>query len=782
MSAPPLDTSNDHTLKALLLAAPRLPLQRLTATPDEHLWQHTAALLAEAAQRCAEPEPLVSVILPTRDRAKVLAAAVASVLAQSHQRLELIIIDDGSRDGTAALLAALRDPRIRVIDGGGKGVAYARNLGLAARRGGYVFYLDSDNVWHPNHIRNLLTAMRISGADCAYDILRMVRPNAPNRYLAESFDWNECLKGNYIDLNVFAHRADLIQAPKDAFDPALWRMEDWDFILRLTRGRAVAFAPVPGCDYSDDPRDAGRISVREPHLFQRLLREKIASGVSISELIERRSFRIALRAEEPDQQPLAQALGAALRRAGHAVNIAAAGSPFQRAADLTVLFGLTPPTGARPDDMLALVLSETVPDPEYLQFDRFDVLCCVQAAQAAHLTAILRRPVQEIPLHPEGTKDFDALAFTLIASLRRALAGKRRARSYAPAPGLLKQRRLKVGLLAQRGRNWPNASAYLRVIAPLTTPRALQHLELVELTGANDARMNDCQICLVQRLALPNVAAAEALADSLRQRGATLAVDTDDAFAPVGAGRERVTAFDALLQRADLVTFASKPLQVAQGHRAARSLVVENRLDPRVWRGGKPAAPWSDDDPLRLVYLGTPTHDADFACLSTALDCLEALHPGRFRLTVLGALAKPPAAAWLTPEGAHLTQTGYPDFCQRALRFAPFHVGVAPLAPGAFNDAKSDIKFLDYTALGAAALLANRAPYAQPLARGLAWGVGPTPNDWQTALQTLWNERDAAQERLAAARAWLWAERSTFAPGGMVDALLSAVGESCDVD
>ena len=96
------------------------------------------------------PQPLVSVIIPTYNRSAFLRSALDSVLRQTLDELELIVIDDGSRDDTPALLDSLADRRVEVTTHTlNRGIAEARNSGLLAARGKYVAWLDSDDVAGP---------------------------------------------------------------------------------------------------------------------------------------------------------------------------------------------------------------------------------------------------------------------------------------------------------------------------------------------------------------------------------------------------------------------------------------------------------------------------------------------------------------------------------------------------------------------------------------------------------------------------------------------------------
>lgn len=95
--------------------------------------------------------PEVSIILPTFNRVDVIGRAVASILRQTHRDWELLVIDDGSNDGTVERLDGL-DPRIRFIRQANQGVAAARNSGLAAAQGRFIAFMDSDDEWRPQFL------------------------------------------------------------------------------------------------------------------------------------------------------------------------------------------------------------------------------------------------------------------------------------------------------------------------------------------------------------------------------------------------------------------------------------------------------------------------------------------------------------------------------------------------------------------------------------------------------------------------------------------------------
>src|SRR5688572_5722307 len=98
------------------------------------------------------PEPQISVVVPAFNCAPYIGRALESVLRQVDSSVEVIVVDDGSTDGTATVLADYI-PRIRVIRQHNQGVAAARNHAIAEARGTWIAFLDSDDVWRGDRLR-----------------------------------------------------------------------------------------------------------------------------------------------------------------------------------------------------------------------------------------------------------------------------------------------------------------------------------------------------------------------------------------------------------------------------------------------------------------------------------------------------------------------------------------------------------------------------------------------------------------------------------------------------
>lgn len=123
-----------------------------------------------------ESDQLVSVIVPSFNAQATLEETLASIAAQSHARIEILIVDDGSTDATAAIATGFcqRDSRARLIRKANGGVASARNLGIAQAKGSFVAPIDADDLWHPDHLDFALAEMRRTNSAMAFSWYRAI--------------------------------------------------------------------------------------------------------------------------------------------------------------------------------------------------------------------------------------------------------------------------------------------------------------------------------------------------------------------------------------------------------------------------------------------------------------------------------------------------------------------------------------------------------------------------------------------------------------------------------
>ena len=878
--------------------------------------------LDDVAEQPPSPD-LVTVVMPTFNRAGTIAAAIRSVLAQSHAAFELIVVDDGSTDETVTVVESFRDPRIRLIREDHAGVSAARNRGLAEGRGRWIAYLDSDNRWMPWFLDVMLRALTRDGTAVGYCAVAL-RDDLGHLtgYRGGPFDWAECLDRNWIDLNGLVHARALIDEA-GGFDPKLRRMVDWDLILRLTRGRAVTYAPFVGCDYHDGRADPDRITVREPAAFEKLVRTKnqlsAAIGSPAFNDAFQLSFAIKIAAPRADKAVwgdyhFAESLAAAIERLGHRARVDCreewTGHELADEDVAIVLRGLLP-YPPRPGQIAFLW---AISHPDQIGWDEYDRFTRVFAASPSHqalLQQIVRPPVdlllqatdpdrfRPIPRAdnapallfvgnsrnadrevirwaleagcrptlygggwagrvPDELVEADAIEnrivaplyagagavlndhwpsmrafgivsnrlFDVAASGGRAIsdavpgidtlfgdavaqvdgpaavarAVTRFARAPEPEAGRRERAnrtatdhgfdrraeqlvraalqelglapptpspaddRLHVHIIARRGSQGWQSSAYIRLLAPLTDPLVADQLRVTIGTAADP--LPDCQVCIVQRTALDDVSAVDRLISHLGEAGAALVVDVDDAFRAIGPDhpeaayyRPLSAALDRAMASAAESWCSTEAVATSYAGLAGPRAIVANALDPRLWCDWR-AAPRSilSGDRVRMLYMGTHTHQADLARLRPALDRLHDERPGRFELTVIGIAGEIEPAPWLRPLALAGDATAYPRFVRWLREQGPFDVGLAPLADSAFNRAKSDIKLLDYAALGLLPVVEDAPAYrADPRAAELAI----LTSDWFGTLRDLVDHPDQAGDRARALQAHLWRSRAT---------------------
>lgn len=190
---------------------------------------------------------MISVILPAYNRKGTILRAVQSVLGQTYSDIELVVVDDGSTDGTGDVVTSIKDPRIKFLrTEANQGACAARNLGVAAAQGEWVAFQDSDDMWYSNKLEMQLLAASKQDVDIVFSAMRLVQKNGkPAGVVPEpSFPTGICTYEKLLERSRASTQA--IMGRRDCFlsepfDEAMPRMQDWDIILRLTRKYKICY-------------------------------------------------------------------------------------------------------------------------------------------------------------------------------------------------------------------------------------------------------------------------------------------------------------------------------------------------------------------------------------------------------------------------------------------------------------------------------------------------------------------------------------------------------------
>ena len=200
-------------------------------------------------------EEMVSIIIPTYNREKYIERAVQSILRQTYDKYEIIIVDDGSTDHTWEIIRMLeeKDDRIRYIKlDKNQGPAHARNVGMKEVKYEYIAFLDSDDEWHPNKLALQMDKIMEAKEETGLVFCRMsgIRRGREDRYVCpdQSIE-KETLEGDIFSRLLWAN---LIGTPTvlirkkcleqvGGFKESLTCLEDWEWILRIARKWRIGF-------------------------------------------------------------------------------------------------------------------------------------------------------------------------------------------------------------------------------------------------------------------------------------------------------------------------------------------------------------------------------------------------------------------------------------------------------------------------------------------------------------------------------------------------------------
>ena len=209
-------------------------------------------------ERHAQDCPKVSVVIPTYNRADLLPRAVNSVLAQTYQDYEIIIVDDCSPDDTQDVAAKFSDRRIRFVrHERNRGVSAARNTGIEYARGEYIAFLDDDDEWLPMKLKEQVEVIEASSekVGLVYGWMDTIEDSSGRRLPETRNTMAGDISEDMLAMNFPATTSVLLARTSAArqvggFDESMAIYEDPDFIFRISERYQVEVLPQGRCDAS----------------------------------------------------------------------------------------------------------------------------------------------------------------------------------------------------------------------------------------------------------------------------------------------------------------------------------------------------------------------------------------------------------------------------------------------------------------------------------------------------------------------------------------------------
>lgn len=204
-----------------------------------------------------------SLIMPTFNRSFCIKEAVNSVLEQTYQNFELIIVDDGSEDETEKLIEEtyaneLKSGKIVFCRVPHTGVSRARNIGLKLASSEWIGYVDSDNKIMSNYLETFANEMKKTKA---MSYFCRIKTREGGIVIGKKFKYKRLKESNYIDMGAFVHSVKLYKK-YGGFDENLKRFVDWDLVLTYTKHYKPHFINEILVDYNNS-KGHNRISTTQ---------------------------------------------------------------------------------------------------------------------------------------------------------------------------------------------------------------------------------------------------------------------------------------------------------------------------------------------------------------------------------------------------------------------------------------------------------------------------------------------------------------------------------------
>lgn len=216
-------------------------------------------------------EQLISVIIPTYNRKEKLVKCIESVLGQSYEKIEVLVVDDASTDGTEELFKNIADRRLKYFRyETNRGACYARNYGAERAEGELLAFQDSDDVWHADKLKKQYDFLIADGADlCFCGMNRVSEKGSRFYYPVHPFHPEHALE-EFLAENRASTQTMLMHRfvwEQLRFDEGIRRYQDWDFGIRAAEKVSLCYLPEALVDSEVSPDSISSRVKSYPHLL-----------------------------------------------------------------------------------------------------------------------------------------------------------------------------------------------------------------------------------------------------------------------------------------------------------------------------------------------------------------------------------------------------------------------------------------------------------------------------------------------------------------------------------
>ncbi|NEQ49719.1 MAG: glycosyltransferase [Leptolyngbya sp. SIO3F4] len=240
--------------------------------------------------------PAITVAIPVYNGARTIRSTLESILQQSFEDFEVVVIDDGSTDDTIKVVQQFDDSRIRLISYPNKGLAASRNRGIQQSRCELISFIDADDLWTVDKLADQLailqnapmTSVAYSWTDCIDQADRFCRRGS--HISAEGDVYEKLLMGNFLDSGSNALFRKSVFETVGQFDESLKAAEDWDMFLRIAIDHSFAVVPTVQILYRLSPQSMSANLERQERESLKVLDQAFARKPQLSWLIKRRSL------------------------------------------------------------------------------------------------------------------------------------------------------------------------------------------------------------------------------------------------------------------------------------------------------------------------------------------------------------------------------------------------------------------------------------------------------------------------------------------------------------